>query len=100
MKGIFASLGKSGMKVKLTKTSFRKGKSSGVKPGKEKTVELFVSIRTGSPICAIREVDSEDPRKQAKKIDITSKVLSIAVINEKTFRIKTETSFYKAEFRL
>ena len=86
------------MKVKLTKTAFRKGRTSGVKPGKERIIELFVSIRTGSPICAVREIDSEDPRKQTKKIDVTSKVLSIGVINEKTFRIKTETSFYKAEF--
>jgi len=100
MKGIYASLGKSGMKVKLTKTAFRKGKTSGVKPGKEKIFELFVSIRTGSQIRAIREVDSEDPEKQRRKVDVTSKVLSIGVINEKTFRIKTETSFYRVEFYL
>ena len=100
MKGIYASLGKSGMKVKLTKISYRKGKTSGVKPGKEKLIELFISIRTGSPISAMREVDSEDPKKQTKKVNVTSNVQSIGLINETTFRIKTEISFYRVEFCL
>ena len=98
IRSLYASLGESGLKVELEKTSIKKNKSSGIKVGKKRTISLFDSIKTGFPIKAIREVDSTDPKNQRKKIYVTTKVKGVTISGERTFTIETKTSFYEAKF--
>lgn len=99
MGGIYASLGKSGLEVSMKKTSKKDGMKSKVKIGNKKQFALHSAIKTGFPIMAIRDLDStEDPRRLAKKIPVTSNVVGITALDAKIFEVETETSFYQVSF--
>ena len=89
------NVGDTGDIVEIIKVSIKKGKNSGVKPGKSKKIILGIPIITGLPIKKFRSPNNPDDRRLAPA---TTEVRKISMTEDGEIAIETQTSHYHARW--
>ena len=104
VRSAYATLGRPGNIVILTKKTTKEGSESKTKNGKRKKIILYYPIRTGKKIVQIRPLNNDFRRTEPLLNNVTSKVMGVKIdandISGNTFWVETENSMYKARFLL